>query len=53
MQTGSGKTYTMGTGNKDISQSGLIPQVMNFLFKNIENSNEKSEFKMRISFIEV
>lgn len=53
MQTGSGKTYTMGTGNKGSSQSGLIPQVMDFLFKNIENSNEKSKFKLRVSFIEV
>lgn len=52
-QTGSGKTYTMGTGCKDGSQTGLIPQVMNSLFKKIESLKHQAEFQLRVSFIEV
>lgn len=52
-QTGSGKTYTMGTGGRDSSQSGLIPQVMNALFSKIESLKHQTEFQLRVSFIEV
>ncbi|KAI3991143.1 hypothetical protein MKX01_022364, partial [Papaver californicum] len=52
-QTGSGKTYTMGTGSKDDSQSGLIPQVMNALFRKIETLKHESEFQLNVSFIEI
>lgn len=53
MQTGSGKTYTMGIGFKDGCQTGLIPQVMNALFNKIEMLKHQSEFQLHISFIEV
>lgn len=52
-QTGSGKTYTMGTAVKDGQQSGLIPQVMNALFGKIESLKHQAEFQLRVSFIEV
>ncbi|RZC48473.1 hypothetical protein C5167_016901 [Papaver somniferum] len=51
-QTGSGKTYTMGTGSND-SQSGLIPQVMNALFRKMETLKHESEFQLNVSFIEI
>lgn len=53
LQTGSGKTYTMGTSFKDGSHSGLIPQVMNSLFSKIETLKEQTEFQLHVSFIEV
>lgn len=53
MQTGSGKTYTMGTGFKDGFQTGLTPQVMNALFSKIENLKHQTEFQLHVSFIEV
>ncbi|KAG4943633.1 hypothetical protein JHK85_048279 [Glycine max] len=52
-QTGSGKTYTMGTGYNDNCRSGLIPQVMNALFKKIETLKHQTEFQLRVSFIEI
>lgn len=53
LQTGSGKTYTMGTGLKEGSQTGLIPQVMNRLFNKIETLRHQTEFQLHVSFIEV
>ncbi|KAH1082334.1 hypothetical protein J1N35_022095 [Gossypium stocksii] len=52
-QTGSGKTYTMGTATKDDCQTGLIPQVMNELFKKIETLKRHTEFQLHVSFIEI
>ncbi|PKA63557.1 Kinesin-like protein FLA10 [Apostasia shenzhenica] len=52
-QTGSGKTYTMGTGGKDGSQNGIIPLVMNALFKKVEKLRNQSELQLRVSFIEI
>ncbi|KAG9145978.1 hypothetical protein Leryth_015617 [Lithospermum erythrorhizon] len=52
-QTGSGKTYTMGTGFHDSYQSGLIPQVMNSLFRKIETLKHQTEFQLHVSFIEI
>ncbi|KAK8497840.1 hypothetical protein V6N12_018752 [Hibiscus sabdariffa] len=52
-QTGSGKTYTMGTAIKDGSETGLIPQVMNSLFKKIETLKHQTEFQLHVSFIEI
>ncbi|KAI4314987.1 hypothetical protein L6164_027841 [Bauhinia variegata] len=52
-QTGSGKTYTMGTGYNDNCQTGLIPQVMNTLFRKIESLEHQTEFQMHVSFIEI
>ena len=53
MQTGSGKTYTMGTGFRDGCQTGIIPQVMNVLFSKIETLKDQMEFQLHVSFIEV
>ena len=53
LQTGSGKTYTMGTGFKDGCQTGIIPQVMNVLFNKIETLKHQIEFQLHVSFIEV
>ena len=53
LQTGSGKTYTMGTGFKDGFQMGVIPQVMNVLFRKIETLKHQTEFQLHVSFIEV
>ncbi|XVF59373.1 hypothetical protein PTKIN_Ptkin07bG0270600 [Pterospermum kingtungense] len=52
-QTGSGKTYTMGTTIKDGCEIGLIPQVMNTLFKKIETLKHQTEFQLHVSFIEI
>ncbi|TYH78968.1 hypothetical protein ES332_D03G028100v1 [Gossypium tomentosum] len=52
-QTGSGKTYTMGTAIKDGSETGLIPHVMNALFKKIETLKHQTEFQLHVSFIEI
>ena len=43
----------MGTGFKDSSQMGLIPQVMNALFSKIETLKHQTEFQLHVSFIEV
>lgn len=53
LQTGSGKTYTMGTSLKDGCQTGLIPKVMNALFSKIETQKHDFEFQLHVSFIEV
>lgn len=53
-QTGSGKTYTMGTGyTVGGSTHGVIPQVMEFIFRQIESLKKKADFQIRVSFIEV
>lgn len=53
LQTGSGKTYTMGTGSKDYYQTGIVPQVMSALFSKIETLKHQIEFQLHVSFIEV
>lgn len=53
MQTGSGKTYTMGTSLKDGAHTGLIPKAMNALFSKIETLKHEIEFQLNVSFIEV
>ncbi|KAG6406917.1 hypothetical protein SASPL_134534 [Salvia splendens] len=52
-QTGSGKTYTMGTSLKDGCQTGLIPKVMNALFRKIESQKGDTEVQLHVSFIEI
>ena len=52
-QTGSGKTYTMGTACKEGSRIGIIPRAMAALFDKIENLKSQVEFQLRVSFIEV
>ncbi|GAV66836.1 LOW QUALITY PROTEIN: Kinesin domain-containing protein [Cephalotus follicularis] len=53
-QTGSGKTYTMGTNySGEGSNSGIIPKVMDNIFKKIEASKDSIEYLIRVSFIEI
>ncbi|KAH9314827.1 hypothetical protein KI387_023454 [Taxus chinensis] len=53
-QTGSGKTYTMGTaytlgGNTE----GIIPKVMEAIFKKVEELRHQGEILLKVSFIEI
>ncbi|KAG9440701.1 hypothetical protein H6P81_020866 [Aristolochia fimbriata] len=53
-QTGSGKTYTMGTNyTTDSSSSGIIPRVMDTIFSKAETLKARTEFLIRVSFIEI
>ncbi|XWS23987.1 hypothetical protein CRYUN_Cryun28dG0062500 [Craigia yunnanensis] len=52
-QTGSGKTYTMGTNyTGEGSTGGIIPKVMETIFKRVEATKHSTEFLIRLSFIE-
>lgn len=64
IQTGSGKTYTMGTGfdvNILDEELGIIPRAVHHLFKGIEERREAAqqqgrpvpEFKINAQFLEV
>ncbi|XVE95183.1 hypothetical protein REPUB_Repub02eG0074500 [Reevesia pubescens] len=53
-QTGSGKTYTMGTNYAgDGNDDGIIPRVMESIFKRVEATKSSTEFLIRVSFIEI
>ncbi|RHN70194.1 putative plus-end-directed kinesin ATPase [Medicago truncatula] len=53
-QTGSGKTYTMGTDyNGAGSSGGIIPKVMETIFKRVKSMENSTEFLIRVSFIEI
>ncbi|PKU64923.1 kinesin-like protein KIN-4C [Dendrobium catenatum] len=53
-QTGSGKTYTMGTNfNGESNSGGIIPLVMNSIFKKAGEMKKDTEFLIRVSFIEI
>ncbi|KAG1326988.1 kinesin-like protein KIN-4C [Cocos nucifera] len=53
-QTGSGKTYTMGTNYTGEDNSrGIIPQVMETIFKKVDTMKDTTEFLIRVSFIEI
>ncbi|KAF5746767.1 kinesin-like protein BC2 [Tripterygium wilfordii] len=53
-QTGSGKTYTMGTNyTGEGSNEGIIPKVMENIFKRVDKMKDSTEFLIRISFIEI
>lgn len=64
VQTGSGKTYTMGTGfdvNIVDEELGIIPRAVHHLFKGIEERRQAAqeqgrpvpEFKINAQFLEV
>lgn len=53
LQTGSGKTYTMGTGFRNGYQTGIVPQVMTALFEKIESMKHETDFQLHVSYIEV
>ncbi|GMI82779.1 hypothetical protein like AT5G60930 [Hibiscus trionum] len=53
-QTGSGKTYTMGTNyTGDGTNGGIIPKVMESMFKRVEATKHSTEILIRVSFIEI
>uniref|UniRef100_A0A0E0K545 Kinesin motor domain-containing protein n=1 Tax=Oryza punctata TaxID=4537 RepID=A0A0E0K545_ORYPU len=53
-QTGSGKTYTMGTNyTGEANCGGIIPQVMETIFKKANALKDGTEFLIRVSFIEI
>ncbi|CAL9761234.1 unnamed protein product [Musa acuminata subsp. burmannicoides] len=53
-QTGSGKTYTMGTNYTGEGDSGgIIPEVMDMIFRKIDAMKDTTEFLVRVSFIEI
>lgn len=53
-KTGSGKTYTMGTNyTGEGGNGGIIPKVMETIFKRVEATKHSTEFLIRVSFIEV
>lgn len=54
LQTGSGKTYTMGTNyTGEGNCGGIIPEVMDTIFTKIDAMKTRTEFLVRVSFIEV
>nr|XP_009401321.1 PREDICTED: kinesin-like protein KIN-4C isoform X1 [Musa acuminata subsp. malaccensis] len=53
-QTGSGKTYTMGTNyTGEGNCGGIIPEVMDTIFTKIDALKDRTEFLVRVSFIEI
>ncbi|CAN1340973.1 Kinesin-like protein KIN-4C [Linum perenne] len=53
-QTGSGKTYTMGTNySGEGTNEGVIPKFMDTIFRRFESVKESTEFLIRVSFIEI
>ncbi|KAI6703105.1 hypothetical protein NL676_012241 [Syzygium grande] len=53
-QSGCGKTFTMGTNcNGEESIGGIIPEVMDTIFKRIETMRDSTEFLVGVSFFEV
>ncbi|GKA33277.1 kinesin-like protein KIN-4C, partial [Tanacetum coccineum] len=52
-QTGSGKTYMMGTNCKGESTNGIIPKVMQKIFRYVEETKGNTEYLIRVSFIEI
>lgn len=46
-QTGSGKTYTMTGGDDDPTQMGIIPRVINDLYKEAEVREEEITIKLK------
>ncbi|KAM7252940.1 hypothetical protein ACFE04_025558 [Oxalis oulophora] len=53
-QTGSGKTYTMGTNyTGEEGNIGIIPKVMENIYKKVEANKDSTEYLIRVSFIEI
>nr|GEX90190.1 kinesin-like protein KIN-4C [Tanacetum cinerariifolium] len=52
-QTGSGKTYTMGTNCNGESTNGIIPKVMQKIFRHVEETKGDTEYLIKVSFIEI
>jgi kinesin family protein 5 len=52
-QTSSGKTYTMEGVLDSQENKGIIPRVMDYIFKKIEESDEGTEFSVKVSLLEI
>ena len=55
-QTGSGKTYTMGSLNSfnlNEEDIGIIPRVIRSIFQEIDKKKAKTEFLLKVSFLEI
>ncbi|KAK7868201.1 hypothetical protein R5R35_000607 [Gryllus longicercus] len=51
-QTGSGKTYSMGTSYSEDGSRGVIPRVVDDLFRSVTDAGDR-EFKITVSFMEL
>jgi len=53
-QTGSGKTHTMqGPDIHDEEMKGIIPRIIETVFMGVEEAEEKLEFLVKVSYIEI
>lgn len=56
-QTGSGKTHSMGTNfvddHENEAERGITPRAIQDIFDEVQNKEEKAQFSIRASFIEV
>ncbi|KAI3958707.1 hypothetical protein MKW98_030372 [Papaver atlanticum] len=53
-QSGSGKTYTMGTNySGDTNGGGIIPKVIDAIFAKVKETKETHKYLIRISFVEI
>ena len=56
-QTGSGKTYTMGTAfssvNEDSEDIGIIPRVVDDIYRKIDEEKAHAEFLVRCAYLEI
>lgn len=53
-QTGSGKTHTMqGPDIHDAEWKGIIPRMIETIFNHIEEAEEKLEFMVKVSYMEI
>jgi len=52
-QTGSGKTHTMQGDLDNERQQGLVPRMINAIFDEIMDSDEKLEFVIKVSYVEI
>jgi len=52
-QTGSGKTHTMQGDLENDRQRGLVPRMIDAIFDEIMDSDEKLEFVIKVSYVEI
>ena len=52
-QTGSGKTHTIEGDINNLSEMGIIPRSINFIFDTIQASENPQNYSVKISFIEI
>jgi kinesin family protein 5 len=53
-QTSSGKTFTMeGPDHRDPVYRGIIPRTVDALFAGVVNADERIEFTVKVSYVEI